>query len=277
MKPPLSPTSDFVFKKIFGNNKTVLEDFLKAVLDLPPEEYKDLTVVDSSLDQEFIQDKRGILDIKINTASGKVIDVEVQVKPQSFIWKRMLFYTSKMVVEQLQTGHNYERINRVISILVADFVMVEGIDACHNRFRLYDRNTGVCYPESVEINVLELPKLRESDDTPLYNWMRFFRAKTEEDLMSVSRTNPAIKEACDMVIYLSGDERERAIAEAIEKSRRDHEAYLSDARYEGLQEGLEKGKLEVARNLLREKVSFDTISKTTGLSLEEVKRLAAEP
>ena len=106
MKPPLSPTNDFVFKKVFGNNKTVLEDFLKAVLDLPGEEYKDLKVIDSCLNREFIEDKLGVLDIKINTASGKVIDVEVQVKPQRFIWKRMLFYTSKMVVEQMQAGHN---------------------------------------------------------------------------------------------------------------------------------------------------------------------------
>ena len=32
---PLSPTNDFVFKKVFGGNLKVLEDFLKAVLDLP--------------------------------------------------------------------------------------------------------------------------------------------------------------------------------------------------------------------------------------------------
>ena len=38
---PLSPTNDFVFKKVFGENMTALEDFLKAVLDLPAEEYRD--------------------------------------------------------------------------------------------------------------------------------------------------------------------------------------------------------------------------------------------
>jgi len=51
---PLSPTNDFVFKKVFGENLTVLEDFLQAVLDLPPEEYRGLTVVDPKLSQDFI-------------------------------------------------------------------------------------------------------------------------------------------------------------------------------------------------------------------------------
>ena len=104
---PLSPTNDFVFKKVFGENLIVLEDFLKAVLDLPATEYKSLTVADSMLDRDFLDDKLGVLDVKVNTSSGKVIDVEVQVKPQRFIWQRMLFYTSKMVVEQMKSGYLY--------------------------------------------------------------------------------------------------------------------------------------------------------------------------
>jgi len=36
---PLSPRNDFVFRKVFSENLTVLKDFLKTVLDLPAEEY----------------------------------------------------------------------------------------------------------------------------------------------------------------------------------------------------------------------------------------------
>jgi hypothetical protein len=32
---PLSPLNDFIFRKVFSENLGVLEDFLKAVLDLP--------------------------------------------------------------------------------------------------------------------------------------------------------------------------------------------------------------------------------------------------
>ena len=281
---PLSPTNDFVFKKVFGENLLILRDFLKAVLDMPAEEYKELEVLDPNLDREFIDDKLGVLDVKVTTGSGNVIDIEVQIKPQRSIWKRMLFYTSKMVVEQVKSGYQYDRINRAISILIADFVMVAENDACHNRFRLYDENTRARFPDSIEINVLELPKLQETDGTQLGAWMRFFRAATVEEFMQVAQTSPAINEAWGVIKVLSGDERARALAEAREKARMDLDSWLGDARYEGRQEGLQEGrqeglqegKLEVARNALREKLPLETVVKLTGLSLEEVKKLASD-
>ena len=273
---PLSPVNDFVFKKVFGGNPAVLGDFLQAVLDLPAEEYHDLTVLDPTLEREHIEDKLGILDVKIHTKSGKVIDVEVQVKAQRSIWQRMLFYTSKMVVEQVKSGFQYNRINRVISILIADFVMVRENESYHNCFHLYDRKTGAFFPDSMEINILELPKMPESDGTHLGNWMSFFNARTEEDFMSAARTSPAINEAWGTIKYLSGNERERALAEAREKARMDLDSWLSDARYEGRQEGRQEGIFAVARNLLRKKMSYDDIVDATGLSIAEIKRLAAE-
>ena len=293
---PLSPTNDFVFKKVFGENVAVLEDFLKAILDLPAEDYEKLTVVDPNLDREFIEDKLGILDVKVNTGSGKIIDIEVQIKPQRSIWKRMLFYTSKMVVEQVKTGYQYDQIHRVISILIADFVMVTENAGYHNRFRLYDENSRARFPDSLEINVLELPKIRETDGTPLGNWLRFFSAKTEEDFMTVAQTNPAINEAWGRIKVLSGDERARALAEAREKARLDLDSYLGDARYEGRQEGLQEGRQEgrleglqegrqegrqegiygVVENALREKMPVETIARLTGLSLDEINRIAAD-
>jgi len=265
---PLSPTNDFVFKKVFGSNLEVLKDFLKAVLDLPAEEYESLEVIDPNLNREFIEDKLGVLDVKVTTSSGKTVNIEVQVKSQRSIWKRMLFYTSKMVVEQVKSGYQYDQINRVISILIADFIMVKENNAYHNRYRLYDENTKARFPDSLEINVLELPKLHETDGTPLGNWMRFLSAKTEEEFMTVSQTNPAIKEAWGVIKYLSGDEQARAMAEAREKARMDMDSWLGDARYEQ--------KLEIARNALREKLPVETVVKLTGLPFEEIKRLAAE-
>ena len=76
-----------------------------------------------------------------------------------------------------------------------------------------------------------------------------------------------------MVIkYLSGDEQTRALAEAREKARMDMDSWLSDARHEGLQEGM----VTVARNALRRKMSHAEIADLTGLSLDEIKQLVAD-
>jgi predicted transposase/invertase (TIGR01784 family) len=277
---PLLPTNDFVFKKVFGENRRILEDFLKSVLDLPPDEFKGLTVMNPDLEQEFIDDKLGVLDVKVNLRSGKVIDVEMQVRHQASIWQRMNFYTSKMVVEQLKSGFSYDKINRVISILIADFVMVVESAAYHHRFRLYDEKNGVRFPDSDEINTLELPKISETDITPLGNWLHFFKARTEEDFMNAAEKNPAIDEAWGIIKILSGDERQRALAESREKYHHDMASCISDGRRAGLQEGRMEGvqeeKLNVALTALGDNIPHTLIAKLTGLSIEEIERLAAE-
>ena len=41
----------------------------------------------------------------------------------------------------------------------------------------------------------------------------------------------------------------------------------------GRREGIEENKIEIAKNLLKENVDINIISKTTGLTLEEIKKL----
>jgi predicted transposase/invertase (TIGR01784 family) len=278
-RKPLSPKNDFVFRKIFGENMSVLTDFLKAVLDLPDDEYQGLEVLDPNLRAENIGDKYCILDIKLHTRSKDVIDIEIQIKYQDFIWKRIQFYTAKMLVEQAKSGDRYEGLPQVISILIADFVLIRENDCFHNRFRLYDEKTKVRFPDSMEINVLEIPKVRKADGSQLSNWLRFFAATTEEDFMAVAQTSPAIAEAWGVIRHLSADESARMIAESREKGRMDMEAYRETGRREGLlegeQKGLHEGKQEVARNLLRKKLSAADIAEATGLSVEEVGQLAS--
>ncbi|MFP3034740.1 MAG: transposase, partial [Candidatus Tisiphia sp.] len=49
-----------------------------------------------------------------------------------------------------------------------------------------------------------------------------------------------------------------------------------EGRQEGIQIGHQKGKIEVAKNLLKASISIDIISQTTGLSPDEIKQLQSE-
>ncbi|MCL2124971.1 MAG: Rpn family recombination-promoting nuclease/putative transposase, partial [Oscillospiraceae bacterium] len=64
--------SDFVFKLIFGDQRNVdiLAAFLRSVLDIPDDEYDQLTIVDPYLKKESEDDKYSILDVKLHTVSG---------------------------------------------------------------------------------------------------------------------------------------------------------------------------------------------------------------
>ena len=102
-------TSDFVFKLVFGDKRRVelLTAFLQAVLDLPAKEYDRVTIVDPNVKKEYIKDKAGVLDVKIHTKSGTVIDVEIQVEPHVPLKKRVQYYQAKMLAEQISEGNDY--------------------------------------------------------------------------------------------------------------------------------------------------------------------------
>jgi hypothetical protein len=157
----------------------------------------------------------------------------------------------------------------------------------HLRFRLYDERTKVCYPDFLEINVLEVPKARGAEESRLANWLKFFAAETAEEFEMLSQTNPALARAWGVIQRLSGDAEARRLAEYEEMARWDDVGRYEGAfkngemkgRQEGLQEGEQKGRQEgihsVAENLLRMKMPVDDIVKVTGLPLDEVKQLAA--
>ena len=94
-KPLLKPSNDLVFKMIFGNerHKEVLAGFLQAVLDLPVEEYSHIEIVDPhSRIYRSADDKLMILDIKLHTKSGHIIDIEMQLAANRQLRDRILVF-----------------------------------------------------------------------------------------------------------------------------------------------------------------------------------------
>ena len=49
-----------------------------------------------------------------------------------------------------------------------------------------------------------------------------------------------------------------------------------EGKAEGLEEGAKKEKIEIAKNLLKDGISIEVVSKNTGLSIEELEELKKE-
>ena len=286
-KELLSPVNDHVFKRVFGKHLRVLAGFLSAVLDMPLSA-ADIRVLDPNFRAERDDDKLGVLDVKVETRHG-VIDVEVQVQPHLHLKKRLLYYTARMFAEQIAKGQNYGSLTRAVSIMIVDFEFVKTDSAFHHRYRLYDRQNEVEYSDSLEINILEIPKAREDDSSPVSAWLRFFAAQTEDEFMRLAQNNSAMEEAWGVIKELSADERERLLAEDREKTRRDNAAYYEtglvegraegrvEGRAAGLVEGRAEGRIEERRSMiasmLGQGLSPEQISTFIGVTLDEVKAL----
>ncbi len=279
-KKLLSPVNDHVFKRVFGKHLRVLAGFLSAVLEMPIDA-SDIRVLDPNFRAERDDDKLGVLDVKVETRNG-LIDVEVQVQPHLHLKKRLLYYTSRMFVEQIDKGQNYGKLTRAVSIMIVDFELVKTDSAFHHRYRLYDQENRLEYSDALEINVLEIPKVREDETSPVSAWLRFFAAKTEDEFMSLAQTSPAMEEAWGVIKELSADERERLLAEDREKTRRDNAAYyetglvegmatgIARGREEGLAEGRMKGYASIITHMHAQGLSPEQISSFTGITLDEI-------
>ncbi|HCC36316.1 MAG TPA: hypothetical protein DEQ14_01135 [Treponema sp.] len=79
-----------------------------------------------------------MLDVKVKTETGKVIDIEIQVNPVLNIGKWLSFYKSKLIVEQIGEGESYSVIQQVICICITDYELFPGINEHWNTFRFYN-------------------------------------------------------------------------------------------------------------------------------------------
>jgi predicted transposase/invertase (TIGR01784 family) len=235
-KPFLSPRNDAVFKMLFGDTQdtSLLTAFLESTLDLPPEEYAEVRVIDPHSLRDLPDDKQSVLDVKVRTTGGKRINIEIQIANQPDLRERIVFYLSRMVTEQLSQGEEYQKIQRSICILITDHVLIHKNKVYHNCYRLRDAQTGSEFTKLLEIDTLELPKLpKEANGTALCDWLKFLDARKEEELTMLKERNPQVGKAVDRLLALSEDEAARMIAESREKMRRDIESIRYAAEKKG--------------------------------------------
>jgi predicted transposase/invertase (TIGR01784 family) len=265
----------------YQRNIEILTDFLKSVLTLPDDEYDYLTIVDPHLKPETVTQKLGILDVKVHTSSGKVIDVEIQVDHFPEMPGRVTFYTAKMLTEQIRRGDEYEELCQTVCILITGHILLPDEADYLNEFSLRNKKSGKEFTDAIKIITIELPKLPQQDDArEVYDWLRFMKSDREEDLMDIAEKNPRLKKPVAVLMELNEDERARLIAESQEKLRRDNNARINAGYRKGVKEGYEQRAkedeerlLESARKFKEMGLSAEQIAAGTGLSLEEIQRL----
>ena len=253
-----------------------------------------MTLIDPTLAREYPEGKLGILDIRLRTASGKSIDIEIQLNRVTEIHARMVYYACRMITDQMGSGGDYLDIKRSICILITDFALFRENKRYHSRYRLYDIDTELAFTDLLEVITLELPKLpQDSDGTARWDWLRFMGARRQEELEMLAEKNPQVCKAVAKLMELNADERARLIADSRQKLRWDIasikkeglEEGLERGRVEGREEGLEKGReegreegreaerLAIARKLLGTGMPAENVAQITELSRETIQTL----
>ena len=231
------------------------------------------------LRKEYEDDKYGILDVRVEMHDGTQIDFEMQVAEFDFWKKRIVFYLSKMVTDQIHKGDDYDKIQKCIHVSILDFVHFPEDNRCYRKITFCDTKTGEIYTDVMEIHVLELGKLPPEDQNEegIIRWMRFLNAKSRKELKEMAKQAEYFGEAYEELDRLSADEKKRLEYETRLKYKRDKYAQLHYAtrigREEGERIGREEGKSEMIRSMWKAGVSEEQIASIAQKTVEEVRKL----
>ena len=272
----LNPKVDLAFKKLFGveENNDILMSFINSVVD-EKDQVKDIRLKNPYNDKNFKNDKLSILDIKAQDAiTDKWYNIEMQMVDQDYYDKRALYYWARLYIGQLGTGVIYSKLEKTICINILNFSCIEGEEHYHNTYKLHNTKSKNVFFDDLEIHFIELTKYHEEVRNLLDKWVLFLKDVDVFEKMSDKLEEvDTIKKAVEVLEHMSLTKEERERYEARLGWLWDEELALEKAEKKGVEKGEKKKAIEIAKNLLSLNVDIKIISKSSGLSVDEIEKL----
>ncbi len=261
----MRPKVDFAFKEIMTDEKARI-GFLSAVLKIRPEDIRETRLLNTDLRKEHEEDKLGILDVRLLMNDDTEADIEIQLTELQVWADRALFYLSKMYVDQILSGQDYDVFKKCVSISILDFDLFRRENEFYSCFHIMEDTRHFLYTDKMEFHVIELPKLpaglREGcSDIEL--WARFINAERKEEFAMLAQKDPYIESAYEHLQVISQDKEKRLEYEARQKAIRDYNQMMREAEERGREAGERIGR-EAG-----EKIGEDRISELIRILLAE--------
>ena len=268
-------------------NKMSEQQILKSKLKELKADLKESSLYPSKLDK-----KQVVLDLRVKLSTGENINVEMQTVSQKSFLKRILFYWSKLYSQDLEKGESYDKINPAYSLIFTSFPVLDTkIKDFVSSFSIRrDKEPYELFNEDLKIVIVEMSKFNKAYDELLdlkEKWCYLLKesANINKEEYSYLSKDEEIKMALKHLNTLSKEEElyQESLTAQINKVAYDLDraGLLKEGRQEGRQEGLQEGlqegrqenQIEIALNMLKEKLKISFISKMTGLSKDKVKKL----
>lgn len=230
----VSAKLDIIFKKIFTENKDMLESFVSSMLDIPLESISDIKINNPEIPPESITGKFSRLDLSMKV-DDKLVNVEIQIKNDPDYRDRTLFYWAKLYTSELKSGEDYGELKQTITINIVNFNMFSGNDY-HTEVAAMIKGTDEVFSDKFAMHFFELKKVGKNPEPANSRklWLQFINADNEEDLNMIRDTNvPIMKKAVNVIYDMSEDTKIREYARMREKALHDEATALKNAKAEG--------------------------------------------
>ncbi len=270
---------DWSFKRVFGTevNKDILIEFLKVIF--PQFAITDITYIPTEQLGIMEDDRKAIFDVLCKTEDGKTFLVEMQRGAQKHFFERALYYTSFPIMKQGKKAIAKEEegaepwdfsLDGVFFLGILDFEY-EQDEMTEHRYQLLETKTLKQMTDKLEFVFVEVAKFNKNEDeleTDLDKWLYLLKN------MSTLLERPAALR--DRVFGRLFDVAEYARLD--DKERNNYVNAMNTARdtYNQIAYALEKRTYEIAQRMIAKGLDVDTIADFTGLTKDEVAKLAEQ-
>jgi hypothetical protein len=284
----VDPTTDFGFKKLFGEeaNKDITLSFLNDVLE-PEAPLRDIAFMDKEQLPEASDERRVIYDIFCHDTDGKEYIVEMQKNKIPFIRDRMLYYTTFPIAKQAKKsgeiygypspsfedlrvrdvttitygGKTVKRewkyeLKEVYLVAVLDYPF-DGSTTAVNRIRLRDDQfPHASFYDKLQFITIELPLFDEhkpeySLDRRLNKWLYFLKNLRRLDhVPKIFKGDKIFLKAFRVAELARMTPLERHRYEMSLNNLRDLYSFIYGSTIEARIEGKNEGRIEEGRNTL---------------------------
>ena len=295
---------DWAIKRLLRNkaNFVILEGLLSELLG---EEIKIESILESESNKQSIDNKMNRVDVLVQNSKGELVIIEVQSNYTHDYLMRMLFGTSKLVVDNMAEGMVYTKIKKIISVNIVYFDLGHGDDYVyhgttsftgihkHDLLNLSANEKRIFNAEQIErlypeYYIIKVNKFDDISKNTLDEWINFLKneevkpgskakglpeAKVELDKLKLSKEAMMEYEA-DLTIW------------------RDTQSLMSTQFMEGEMKGIEKGeankekyaeerarekewltKLEMAKKCKQKGLPVSEIAELSGLSEDQINQI----
>lgn len=297
----LSPRSDMAFKKLFGDkdHKNLTIKFLNTMLQLPLGKLiEDVTFQDTTSFSSQAEGKEVIFDIYCTDEQKNHFIIEMQSLNEYDFFERSQYYLARALTAQLQKTDSYKKLLPVIFVGVvnyyldyihknkrtSDFRITSLIkleeefvrsDDIISQYSLINRATGQILPVPlIEFHFIELPKFTKTIgecENVIDAWLFFMKnAERCTEIPKEMKESETFVEAFNIIEQKNWTKKE------LEQYVQELDAMGREKRIEdgAFEQGSQKKAEETALNLLALGVSLTVISQATGLSSDQIKKLA---
>jgi predicted transposase/invertase (TIGR01784 family) len=278
---------DWAVKKLLRNkaNFVVLEGFLSELLF---DDIKIQKILESESNQETENDKYNRVDILTQNSKNELIIVEIQNTYEIDFFHRMIYGTSKALIENIALGQPYSEIKKVISINIVYFDLGQGKDYVYKGKTNFE---GLHEKDTLQLSIQQKQTFTKKEISDFF---------PEYYIIKVNKFNDIAKDTLDEWVYflknseVKDEFKAKGLAEAKEvldimrldkEQQYGYNRYLDYLHYKASEilslrlEAEDKVRqdrnVEIAKNLMIKESEDTFIADITGLTLGQIEEIRA--